>query len=154
MAITRYTFPNPTVAPWRDLQEMSNRLAQVFDEGLDTRAMNGVWAPAVNVEEASDALTLTAELPGLTEKDISIDLENNVLTISGEKSETRTEGDEERRYHVWERRFGAFQRRFTLPRSVSAEDIRATFDNGILQVRLPKAPEAKGRKISVERVTA
>ncbi|MEQ8331509.1 MAG: Hsp20/alpha crystallin family protein [Longimicrobiales bacterium] len=156
MAITRYTFRNPSVAPWRELEEMSNRLARFFDEsgsGLSTTQNSGAWMPAVNVEESADELLLTAELPGMSEENITLDLENNVLTISGEKQETRTEGNEERRYHVWERRYGSFQRSFTLPRTVKAEDIRATFDNGILEVHLPKAPEAKGRKIAVERAS-
>ena len=156
MAITRYRFRNPGTAPWRELEEMSSRLARFFDENdsaLATNRTTGTWMPAVNVEETSDALRLTAELPGMTHEDISIDLENNVLTISGEKSESRTEGDEERRYHLWERTYGSFQRSFTLPRSVKADEIRATFDNGILEVHLPKLPEAKGRKIAVESVT-
>ena len=74
-----------------------------------------------------------------------------VLTIGGEKSEERTEGDEERKYHLWERRYGSFQRSFTLPRTVKADDIRAHFDHGILRVMLPKVPEAKGRKIEIQK---
>ena len=106
----------------------------------------------MNVEESKDELILTAELPGMSENDISIEMENNVLTISGEKLEQRTEGDEERRYHLWERRYGTFQRSFTLPRTVKADEIRATYDNGVLRVHLPKVAEAKGRKIAVERI--
>lgn len=153
MAIARYTRA-PGFAPWRDLEEVSNRLARLFDEGgtLSTGTNGGSWIPAVNVEESADELTLTAELPGMTEDQISIEMENNVLTISGEKVEQRTEGDEERRYHLWERRYGSFQRSFTLPRTVQADGIRATYDNGVLRVHLPKAAEAKGRKIAVERV--
>lgn len=156
MAVTRYAFRSPTFSPFRDLEEVSNRLARMFDEGngVGTEQTSGTWFPAVNVEETKDGLRLTAELPGIARDAVSLDLENNVLTISGRKEEARTEGDEERRYHVWERRYGSFQRSFTLPRTVQADDIRATFENGVLEVMLPKAPEAKGRKIAIEPETS
>lgn len=152
MAIMRYSPRLGFASPWRDLEEVSNRLARLFDESAQTPtpANGGNWLPAVNVEETKDEMILSAELPGMTREDISIDIENNVLTISGEKTEERTEGDEERRYHLWERRYGTFQRSFTLPRTVKADEIRAAFDNGILRVRMPKVAEAKGRKIEVE----
>jgi HSP20 family protein len=150
MAITRYTLRNPSLSPWRELEEVSNRLARMFDDSpVATGSNGGNWIPRVNVEETKDELVLSAELPGMKEEDVSIELENNVLTISGEKSEERTEGDEERRYHVWERRYGAFQRSFTLPRTVRAETIRASFDGGILTIHMPKSEEAKTRKIAI-----
>ncbi len=153
MAITRYTLRNPGLSPWRDLEEVSNRLARMFDESpLSTGTNGGTWIPAVNVEETKDELVLTAELPGMTEENVGIEMENNVLTISGEKSEERTEGDEERRYHLWERRYGQFQRSFTLPRTVKGEEIRASFDKGVLRVHMPKVAEAKTRKIAIEKV--
>ncbi|NJD19029.1 MAG: Hsp20/alpha crystallin family protein, partial [Gemmatimonadetes bacterium] len=85
------------------------------------------------------------------EENVAIEMENNVLTISGEKSEERTEGDEERRYHLWERRYGQFPRSFTLPRTVKGEDIRAGFEKGVLRIRMPKVAEAKTRKIAIEK---
>ena len=151
MAITRYTVRNP-VSPWRDLEEVSNRLARMFDDSpLSTGTNGGNWMPSVNVEESKDELLLSAELPGLSEEDIAIELENNVLTISGEKTEQRTEGDEERRYHLWERRYGAFHRSFTLPRTVSADGISASFDKGVLTIHMPKAAEAKTRTIAIDK---
>jgi len=151
MAITRYTM-RPSVGPWRDLEEVSNRLARMFDESpLSTGTNGGTWAPAVNVEETKDELLLSAEFPGMSVENISIELENNVLTLSGEKSEERTEGNEERRYHLWERRFGMFQRSFTLPRTVNADEIRADFDQGVLRIRLPKVAHAKSRKIEIQK---
>lgn len=149
MAITRY-YRRPSVSPWQELEEVSNRLSRFFDDSLSTGTNGGTWMPAVNVRETGDELLLTAELPGMTHDDISIELENNVLTLSGEKTEEKKEGDEERRYHLWERRYGTFQRSFTLPRTVNPDEIRATFHNGILEVHLPKAPEAKGRRIAIE----
>ncbi|MDH3272190.1 MAG: Hsp20/alpha crystallin family protein [Gemmatimonadota bacterium] len=148
MAITKYSLRRPTYSNWSDLDDSMSRLSRFFDDSfLSTR--EGRWMPPVSVSETKDELVLNAELPGMSEKDISIDLENNVLTISGEKNEVREEGDEERRYHVYERSFGAFNRSFTLPRTVNPSDIRATFENGILNVRMPKVAEAKGRKIEI-----
>src|SRR5690606_8051515 len=115
MAITRYSLRNPGIAPWRELEDVSSRLARFFDEGVSSgNTGGGSWMPAVNVSETKDSLVLTAELPGMKEENVSIELENNVLTISGDKMEQRTEGEEERRYHVWERTYGAFRRSFTL----------------------------------------
>ena len=148
MALMRYT-PKPTFATWPDLDLFSNRLSRVFGNTWDTPEATGTWMPAVNVEEAAEELLLTAELPGMREKDINVDIENNILTIHGEKREEREEGGEGHKYHVWERRYGSFHRAFTLPRSVQAEAIQADFDGGILTVRLPKAPEAKGRTIEI-----
>jgi HSP20 family protein len=146
MAITRYR-DGSLLSPWRELDQMSSRLNRLFG---DAEAVG--WVPPVNVEETGDELVLTAELPGLRQGDVEIELENGVLTIRGQKEEFRTEGDE-RRYHVWERRYGTFQRSFTLPRSVSADSISATFEDGVLHVRMPKAAEAKGRKIEIRSST-
>ena len=146
------TTPPPEVPDLSLLEEVSTRLARMFDEPpLSTGTNGGTWIPAVNVEETKDELVLSAELPGMTEEGITIEMENNVLTISGEKSEERTEGDEERRYHLWERRYGAFQRSFTLPRTVKGEEIRASFDKGVLRIHMPKVAEAKTRKIAIEK---
>jgi HSP20 family protein len=131
------------------MDEVTNRLARLFDNA-GASAYNGtVWAPRVNVAETADELVLTTELPGMTQEQVSIELEQNVLTISGEKSEERTEGDEEMTYHLWERAYGSFRRSFTLPRPVNGDEVTARFENGVLEIRLPKAPEAKGRKIEI-----
>jgi HSP20 family protein len=150
MSIIRHSLRNPGLAPWRELEDMSSRLARFFDESPFRSPDNGsAWVPAVNVTETQDSLVLTAELPGMSEDNVSVEIENNVLTISGEKVEERTEGEEERRYHVWERSYGSFRRSFSLPRSVKADDITARFENGILTVHLPKVSEAKGRRIEI-----
>jgi len=154
MAITRYRVRNPVFTPLADLEAVSDRFARFFEDSpLSVGANGGSWTPAVNVEETQNELILSAELPGLSGDAISIQLENNVLTISGEKTEERTKGDEERRYHVWERRHGAFQRSFKLPRTVKADGIRARYENGILRVSLPKQEEAKGRTITIEKAS-
>ncbi len=148
MAITRFTYRNP----WRELDHLTSRLGQLFNEDMPTPANGGNWLPAVNVEESGDELVLTAEVPGMNRDDIELELENNVLSIRGEKSEERKEGEEGKRYHLWERRHGSFQRSFTLPRSVRPEDIAAEYRDGILTVRMPKAAEAKTRKIEIGNV--
>ncbi|MDA0328607.1 MAG: Hsp20/alpha crystallin family protein [Gemmatimonadetes bacterium] len=152
MAIMKYAFRRPAFSAWRDLDEAPNRLGRLFDDtALFPGAREGHWIPPVSVAENVDALTLTAELPGLKEEDISIELENNVLTISGEKVETRTEDDEEARYHIWERSFGSFSRSFTLPRTVDGSDVEATFEGGVLSIKLPKVSESKGRRIEIKK---
>jgi HSP20 family protein len=149
MAIIRYPFRSPTYSAWRDFDEVTNRLARLFDDVNVRRGNGGIWAPPVSVAETADELIFTAELPGLSEDDVSIEIENDVLTISGEKTEERTEGEEERSYHLWERSYGSFRRSFTLPRAVNPGDATAEFENGVLEVRLPKAAEAKGRRIEI-----
>jgi HSP20 family protein len=149
MAITKYSVRRPSHAPWADFD--TNRLARMFDDSFFSPARSGGWVPAVSVSETNDELTLTAELPGLIEDDISIELENNVLTISGEKADVREEDDADRRYHVVERSYGSFTRSFTLPRTVDGSKIVATFENGVLSVTLPKAAEAKGRRIEISK---
>jgi HSP20 family protein len=144
MALMRMSYRNP----WNELDALSGRLNRLFDE-FPTPTETGNWIPAVNVEESAEALVLTAELPGMKLDDLELEVENNVLTIRGEKSEVKTEG-EERKYHLWERRFGSFQRSFTLPRTVKPEEITAEFVDGILHVHLPKVAEARSRRIQIK----
>ena len=149
MTITRYTRRSPVLSPWVELEDMSARLNRLFSEpnsGEATRRV--VWSPAVNVEETKDGLRLSAELPGMGIDDIEIEVENNVLSLRGEKKEE--EEIEDRKYHVWERCYGSFERSFTLPRTVKPDQISAHFRDGILHVHMPKAPEAKSRKISIK----
>ena len=111
MALVRYA-PRSTFASWPELDLFSNRLSHVFGNAWDQPELNGNWIPAVSVQESADELLLTAELPGMREEDVRLDIENNILTIRGEKREAYQagdeaageEGDEEHRYHVSERR--------------------------------------------------
>ena len=148
MAIVRYPTRTLTYSPWRELDEVTNRLASMFDDTGVRRPNGTMWAPQVSVAETADDLIFSAELPGMSREQVNIELEQNVLTISGEKVEERTEG-EDPKYHLWERTYGSFRRSFTLPRTVRSEDIRADYENGILTIRLPKAPEAKSRRIQI-----
>lgn len=150
MAITRYTRRTPFLSPWQELEEMTNRLNRLFGAAFPGEASTRpFWTPAVNVEETKDALILTAELPGMSIDDVEIEVENNVLSIRGEKKEEREE-KEDRRYHVWERCYGSFERQFTLPRTVKTDEITAHFKDGVLYVEMPKAPEAKSKKIAIK----
>lgn len=149
MSLTRN---NHRLSPWADFDILANRLHRAFsDSGLGNLTYGANWVPPVSVEERSGEILLTAELPGMTEDSVEITLENNVLTISGEKLESRQEGEDNGKYHLVERSFGSFRRSFTLPRTVRGEGITADFDNGLLTVRLPKAEEAVSRKIEVAR---
>ena len=149
MSLTKH---NHRLSPWADFDVLANRLHRAFsDSGLGNLTYGANWVPPVSVEERSDEIILTAELPGMNGDAVEITLENNVLTISGEKRESREEGEEGGRYHLVERSFGSFRRSFTLPRTVRGEGITAGFDNGLLTVRLPKAEEAVSRKIEVAR---
>ena len=149
MAITRFTRRSPVLSPWLELEDMSARLNRLFGEpGSGEASQRVLWSPAVNVAETKEELRLTAELPGMSIDDIEIEVENNVLSLRGVKKEE--EEHEDRRYHVWERSYGSFERSFTLPRTVKADEISAHFRDGILHVDMPKAPEAKGRRIAIE----
>lgn len=151
MALIRFTNrPAPSVT--RSLiDELPDRFRQLFDGSLafEPLAEPIGWMPAMEIVEKDDTLIVTAELPGVNMKDLDITLEDGVLTIRGEKKEERKE--DEGRYHMWERRYGSFQRAFTLPKAVDASKIAAKFDNGVLTVTLPKSEKAKvqGRKIPI-----
>lgn len=137
--------------PWHNPHAVGNRMSRLFgDLDFGNLADASDWAPPESVEERNDDILLT-ELPGMTEDQVEISLENNVLTISGEKRESREEGAESGKFHLVERSFGSFRRSFTLPRTIHAEGITAEFDNGLLNVRLPKADEALSRRIEVRR---
>ncbi len=105
-------------------------------------------APRVNVREQADAYHLEAELPGLTEKDFTVNVEHNLLTIASEQE--RNEEREENGYVIRERRSGAFQRSFSLPENVDADQISATFKDGLLTLTVPKSAKAQARQIAVQ----
>ncbi|MFL5384380.1 MAG: Hsp20/alpha crystallin family protein [Longimicrobiaceae bacterium] len=134
-----------------------NRLAgdplAMFDQifgntGTPRRAASLMRAPETDVVETEREIRVQVEMPGLKRENIEVDVENNVLTIRGEKREERTEG-QEGRYHLAERRWGTFARSFVLPRDVDADNIQASFEDGVLTVSIPKSEKARRRKIDV-----
>lgn len=106
-----------------------------------------VWSPRVDVEETAEAIVVHADLPGIDKKDLKVNLENNLLTIRGERKAEREEKG--KNYYRSERAFGTFQRTFTVSERVKSDSIKADYKNGVLTVTLPKAEEAKPREISI-----
>lgn len=135
-------------ARWQPVPEIPARFARLFDELLyPLRPAGFAYMPAVDVLEHDDELLLTAEMPGMTEKDVQLEVENNILTLKGEKKHEKEEKTE--KYHCWERTFGSFERSFAIPGSVDAPRIRAEFKDGVLEVHMPKTAVGKGRKIEI-----
>ena len=138
--------------PFRELRSLQDEMTRLFTGsrpvmmGQEDMA-HGAWAPTVDIYEDKDRLILEAELPGMKRDDFEISVENNVITLSGErKFEKRTEGDN---YHRVERSYGSFTRSFTLPQTVTADGAVAEFEDGVLRVSLPKREETKARKIEI-----
>jgi HSP20 family protein len=112
-------------------------------QGEETRS----WVPPVDIQETGDSYVFHAELPGMTKDDIQITLENSVLRLSGERKFEKDVKKES--FHRVERTYGTFTRTFTLPTQVDAEKVRAAFENGILTLTVPKAEQAKPRRIEI-----
>jgi len=106
------------------------------------------WAPRVNVEEQEDRFEITADVPGMKKEEIDIEVRDNVLTIKGERKLEKEE--ENTNYHVCERSYGTFQRAFTLPENVTADDIEAEYADGILRLTVPKNEPEKPKEIRIE----
>lgn len=122
---------------------------RMFTDPIGFSGRSMLWSPSVEVADTAEALVLTAELPGLAEDDLTLTIENNLLTIAGEKKAERTVREDDERTLLSERYYGAFQRAFTLPATVDVDRITAVFDKGVLTITLPKTPQAKGRVIAV-----
>lgn len=134
--------------PFRDITTLRDEMNRLFNRTVGDGVSSGSsWTPAVDIFDAQDEIVLRAELPGLTPEDIDIEVDDNVLTLKGERRFQETV--EEGRYYRLERSYGQFQRSVTLPQGVKPDEISAGFDNGVLTVRVPKADEVKPRKIAV-----
>lgn len=138
--------------PFRELRNLQDEMTRLFTgvqpSGYRREEMlNGAWSPKVDIFENKESLVLEAELPGMKRDDFELTIENNVITLKGERNfEKKTENDN---YHRVERSYGSFTRSFTLPNTVSAEGAKAEFKDGILHVSLPKREETKARKIEI-----
>src|SRR3954454_7048609 len=133
------------------LQQEMNRLFSSFFDAPSGGAGNGEtvrrWVPAMDLVETDDSFVLKADLPGLDEKDVKIEVEDGVLTVSGER---KAEHEEKREgYYRVERAFGSFGRSLTLPQGVSAEAIAADFTDGVLEVRIPKPEEKRPHRVAI-----
>jgi HSP20 family protein len=136
--------------PGREVDSLQSEVNRLFDTFFGGRPGNGGarrWVPAMDLAEADDHLVLRADLPGLDQDDVNIEVKDGVLTVSGERKaehEERTEG-----YYRVERAFGGFSRSLTLPENVDPDAITANFDKGVLEVRIPKPEATKPRKIEI-----
>ena len=142
---------DPKADPFGALHGVIDRMLTAFGRGMEnTESGTGMLAPAINVSESDDALEVSAELPGIEEKDVSVELDEGVLTIKGEKREEKEEKKKD--YHLVERAYGSFRRSITLPRDIDAAKISAKFSNGVLHVTVPKPARAKRKtkKIAVK----
>jgi HSP20 family protein len=137
--------------PFREfttLQDRMNRLfQQSFGEGREESLTTGAFAPAVDVYEDEHNVTLKIEIPGIDEKDLDIRVENNTLTVHGERKFEKEEKEEN--YRRIERQYGSFTRSFTLPNTVDPDSIHANYEKGVLKIRLAKKAEAKPKQIKV-----
>jgi HSP20 family protein len=135
--------------PWNELNRLQRELNELFERRIEdgSEVSEPTWRPQMDIFEDQDAFLLSAELPGIEPGQVEIKVENDLLTLSGE----RVLEHEDRRdnYHRIERTYGQFARSFTLPESVDAENISARSVNGVLTVTIPKKPEVQPRQISV-----
>jgi HSP20 family protein len=138
--------------PFRDLLEMQSEMSRAMDQyyGRQTRpgAVDRVWAPASDMYETKDDLVVTAELPGVKEKDIHLSIVGDMLSLRGQRMADQQVRDEQ--YHRIERWSGSFERHIQLPIPVQADRVRASYRDGVLEIRLPKVEAVKPRDIKIE----
>jgi HSP20 family protein len=139
MAITRY-------------QPATDLLRPFFDDFITpfSRMGSSMRVPETDVLERENEIQVVSELPGMNPNEVELSLENNVLTISGEKHEEHERGGDGDTFHLSERRWGRFSRSFVLPREVDSEKISARFENGVLTVTIPKSEKARRRRIDIK----
>lgn len=142
--------------PFREMTTLRDEMNRLFtrtigDQPVAKAAAGANWSPPVDVFDTPEAIVLKAELPGLKVEDVDVELDENVLTISGERR-FEEKVDDGRAYRL-ERAYGRFARTMTLPQNVKADEIAATMTDGVLEVRVPKADEIRPRKIAVSAAT-
>jgi HSP20 family protein len=145
MAITRWR-------PFRDMMTVQDEMNRLFDDFFGRPVMRrdwaeAAWCPCVDVSETKDSVVINTEIPGMSKDDVKVSIQDNVLTLSGEKKQEKEEKDAN--YHRMERSYGSFSRSFTLPTSVKADKVKATYKDGILRIALPKSEEVKPKQIPI-----
>ncbi len=143
-----------TIITWDPFRGLVTRekMNRIFEGALTPRGEEqdmaaSTWTPSVDIHENENELVLSAEVPGIEDKDIEINIENNILSIQGERK--IEEETKEENYHRIERSYGSFYRSFTLPTNVNQDNIKAEYDNGVLRISMPKKPELKPKKVKV-----
>jgi HSP20 family protein len=144
MTLVRWT-------PMGQLASLQSDMARLMNQFFSTPTGNGgngfTWLPAVDVTETDNELVLSFDLPGLSQEQIAIELEDNVLTVSGERERKHEQtGDN---FYRWERRFGTFSRSVALPAGVTEDQIQATYENGVLEIHVPKPEEQRRKRIQI-----
>jgi HSP20 family protein len=150
MTIVRYD-------PFRDLRTLQEEVNRLFSNNLNLSfgeegIARGAWNPNVDIYENKDQIVLEAELPGMNREDFDLTIENNVITLRGERHFEKKDGSDN--YHRVERSYGSFTRSFTLPQTVSGDGVTAEYRDGVLRVTVPKREETKARRIEVTGETA
>jgi len=152
MALVRFRPLGTAVDPFRDVSDIQSEVNRLFDgffgRPSQVGAMERVWAPAVDMYETKDELVVTAELPGLNEKDIHLSISGDVLTLRGERIWNQEVKQES--YYRGERWFGKFERSVPLPMPVQADKVSASYRDGVLTVKLPKVEEIKAKEIKID----
>lgn len=138
--------------PFRDMVTLRDRMNRLFEEafagrGEEGEMVSGNWYPSVDIHEKEKELVLTAEIPGIEEKDIDIEVEGNTLTIKGKREMEKETKEED--YHRIERSYGSFYRSFALPSYVNPDKIKAEHSDGVLRITMPKKAELKPKKVKV-----
>lgn len=137
---------NPILGVASDISREADRFfSDLFDRGVVR--FTDEWAPMVDVSETKDEVIVKAEVPGMTKEEISVTLQDNVLTLRGEKKQEKEEKD--KTFHRVERSYGSFVRSFTLPTLVQEDKVKASYKDGVLHITLPKAEEVKPKEISI-----
>ncbi len=146
MNIVRFT-------PLGEMAHLQERMNRLFDDmvpagGKREDFLTGAWVPKVDIYETEGEVVLKADLPEISGKDVSIKVEDNVLTLSGERKMNKEVKEEN--YHRVERAYGTFMRSFTLPTNIAQDKIKASFKDGVLQISMPKREETKPRQVKID----
>jgi len=154
LAQTRRDSPS-TLTPFTSLAPLERQISDVFDrffQGFPMLAGTGMegrmWAPALDVIDRKDEVLVRADLPGLEQKDVEVEIQDGTLTLRGQRTEEREEKEGD--YYCSERWAGAFDRSIALPAGVDTEHVNATFKSGVLEVHIPKTSESKGKRIEIQ----
>ncbi|MBF0571715.1 MAG: Hsp20/alpha crystallin family protein [Candidatus Omnitrophica bacterium] len=145
---------NVAFTPFSDLENLQREMNRLFDflpsrHGYDdTSLLGGQWAPAVDIYDSKDSLVVKADLPGLTKDDIEVSIQENILTISGEKKQESKVNEND--YLRTERFYGSFHRAISLPTEVERGKVQANFKDGVLELTLPKKEETKPLQIKID----
>lgn len=153
MAIVPFGKRDPWMETFRDLEKMQDEMTRLFDFSLRrpdryTDLVEREWSPALDVYDSNDSIRVKADIPGMNKEDIRVSVHGDTLTIEGEKKYEKEVKEES--FIRTERAYGSFYRAITLPGTVDAANVKATYKNGVLELTLPKKEEAKPKEIKVD----